>query len=44
MIVLVNALIAEVYERTVPATLLWLYALSGIGHFVYAFFGREIRA
>ena len=44
MIVLVNALIAEVYESDLPAKLLWLYAFSGIGHFVYAFFGRERSA
>ena len=41
MVVLVNGLIAEVYDRTLPATLLWLYALSGTGHLIYAFFGRE---
>ena len=41
MVVLVNALVAEIYDRTLPATQLWLYAFSGFGHCVYAFFGRE---
>lgn len=41
MVLLVNGLVAEVYDRTLPATLLWLYALSGTGHLSYAFFGRE---
>ncbi len=44
MVVLVNGLIAEVYDRTLPATLLWLYAISGTGHLYYAFFGRERQA
>lgn len=41
MVVLVNALVAEVYDRTLPTTLLWLYVFSGFGHFVYAFLGRD---
>ncbi|UCH49746.1 MAG: hypothetical protein JSU95_08295 [Betaproteobacteria bacterium] len=44
MVLLVNVLVAEVYDRTLPATLLWLYSYSGVGHLVYAFFGRERRA
>ena len=43
MVILVNGLIAEVYDRALPATLLWLYALSGCGHLAYAFFGRDAR-
>lgn len=43
MIVLVNTLVAEVYDRALPATMLWLYTIAGIGHLVFAFFGREGR-
>ncbi len=41
MIVLVNALVAEVYGRTVPGAILGLYTLVGIGHLAFAFIGRQ---
>ena len=41
MIVLVNALAAEVYDRAVPVAMLGLHTLVGIGHLAFAFFGRE---
>ena len=43
MIVLINALVAEVYDRSLPETMLWLYACTGIGHLAFALFGRENR-
>ena len=43
MIVLVNALVAEVYDRSLPETVLWLYACTSIGHLAFALFGRDDR-
>ena len=44
MVVIVNAQVAEIYDRAMPAMLVWLYVYSSIGHLVYAYFGRECKA
>jgi hypothetical protein len=41
MIIFVNVVVANLYDRNLPLFMLWLYAYAGAGHLAYAFFGKE---
>lgn len=41
MIIVVNSINADLYERDMPILLFCLYAYTGAGHLTYAFFGRD---
>ena len=41
MIVFVNAVVADLYDRDVNIFLLILYSYAGLGHIAYALFGKE---
>lgn len=41
MVIFVNLVVADLYDREFSAALAWLYACSGSGHLLYAFFGKE---
>lgn len=41
MIIFVNLIVADLYEREVPVLVVWLYVYAGVCHLAYAFFGRQ---
>ena len=41
MIILVNVLTADLYDRELPSYFLWLYVYAGTGHLLFAIVGRE---
>ncbi len=41
MVIFVNLIVADLYEREISTIVVWLYAYAGIGHLSYAFFGRQ---
>ena len=42
MVIIVNLLVADLYDRELPDLILWLYAYAGTGHLLFALFGREL--
>lgn len=44
MIVFVNLVVSDLYDREASALRLWLYAYAGGGHLAFAFLGKERTA
>jgi hypothetical protein len=38
MVIFVNVVVANLYDRDISIGMLWLYAYTGGGHLAYAFF------
>lgn len=41
MVILVNYIVADLYDHELQVVNIWLYAFAGLGHLAYAFFGKE---